>query len=59
VVFLDQVICVDLVSGLPRVVVVRVALPFDQILKTFETPILPVTLDTFHFEFFFSVDKVW
>ena len=49
----------DLVSRFPCVVVIGIPLPFDQILEAFGAPVLPVVFDVFHFEFFFSVDKVW
>ena len=58
-VFFDQVVRVDLVSRFPRVVVIGISLPLDQILEAFGAPISPVTFNTFHFEFFFPVDKVW
>jgi len=48
----------DLVSWFPRVIAFRVALPFDKVLEGFITSMTSVVEYTFHFVFFFSVDKV-
>ena len=53
-----QVRCVNLVSGLPRIVTFGVSFPFDEILELSRPPMMSVVEDTFHFVFFFSADKV-
>jgi hypothetical protein len=48
----------DLVMGFPCVVRFWVALPFDQILQSFDAPIVAVVSDGLHLVFFFSLHEV-
>jgi hypothetical protein len=48
----------DLVMGFPCVVCLGVTLPFDQILQSFDAPIMAVACDGFHFIFFFPLHEV-
>jgi hypothetical protein len=59
VVFLQQIRCVDVISGFPCVVTLRVSSPFDQILQGMTAPKVPVVLDGLHFVFHCSFDNVW
>jgi hypothetical protein len=49
---------VDLISVLPGVVTLRIALPFDQILQGLAMPPSPVCADVFHFVFFFPINQI-
>jgi hypothetical protein len=53
-----QVWCMDLVSGLPRIVTFGVSFPFDEILESLRPPMMSVVQDTLHFVLLFSTDKV-
>ena len=45
--------------GLPCVIAVGVALPFDQVLELPAASVVPVMCDAFHFVFFCAFDHVW
>jgi len=49
---------VYLVSWFPGVVTFGVPFPFDEVLERSGSSMTSVVDDTFHFVFFFSVDKV-
>jgi len=48
----------DLVSWFPGVVTFRVPFPFDEVLEHSGSSMMLVVDNTFHFIFFFSIDKV-
>ena len=48
----------NLVSWFPGVITFRVSLPFDEVLEHSGSPMILVVGNTFHFIFFFSIDKI-
>jgi hypothetical protein len=54
----DEGRCVDLISVLPGVVTLRVALPFDEILQRLVMPPSPVAADLIHLILFFPINQI-
>ncbi len=57
-IMLDKFRGMDLISRFPCIVTFGVSLPFDEILKPFQSSELSVCDDSFDFVFFFSINKV-
>jgi hypothetical protein len=48
----------NIISGFPGVITLRVSLPFDQVLQGMATPKVPMISDHFNFVFFLPFDKI-
>jgi hypothetical protein len=57
VVSFDQVLCMNVGCGFPGVVALGVIDPFNKILQRFCTAMIPVSEDSFHLIFFFSINQ--
>jgi hypothetical protein len=55
----DEFWRVNLIGVFPGIVALRIAQPFDQILRSFGPPPGPMGPDLFHFIFFFAINQIW
>ena len=56
---LDGFRSMEIGCGLPCVIAVWIALPFDQVLELPAAPVVPVVCDAFYFIFLCAFHQVW